>query len=253
MVRVVEGKIVDRIRKLLALSQSSNQHEAAAAAARAAELMTAHHLHAAMLADDETPAPIDAHEIETTGQAVSWRGSLASGIAYSFGCRMFWKPGYRDGKRFVRSMVVGRPADVDGVRYMYLYLRNEVDRLAREAWDALPGFDRQSSSARSWKNAFRLGAAVTIARRLREARDQALQAARTAGDDRTSRALVRVERDTDAVEQFMAQLGTRKKAPPTVSAPSGLGAGMAAARDLDIGSDHRRLGRPVARLAGRSR
>jgi hypothetical protein len=252
MVRAVEAKIVDRIRKLLALSRSSNEHEAAAAAARAAELMAAHQLEAAMLAEDEQPS-IDAHEIETTGQAVSWRGALASGIAYSFGCCMFWRPRREGGKLSVQLMVVGRSGDVDGVRYMYLYLSREVDRLANRAWNQRHEHARQLESARSWKNAFRLGAAATIARRLRAARDQALQAARAAGHEPTAHALVRIERDTEAVEQFMAQLGTRKKAPPTVSAPNALGAGMVAAGSVDLGSDHRRLGRPVARLTGRSR
>lgn len=252
MVRAVEAKIVDRIRKLLALSRSSNEHEAAAAAARAAELMAAHQLEAATLAEDEPPPPVEAHEIETRGQAVSWRGALASGVAYSFGCRMFWRPRREGGKLSVQLMVVGRSGDVDGVRYMYLYLSREVDRLANRAWNGRHEHARQLESARSWKNAFRLGAAVIIARRLREARDHAMNAARTAGDDQTARALVRVERDTDAVEQFMARLGTRKKPAPMVSAPNALGAGMAAAGSVDLGSDHRRLGRPVARLVGRS-
>lgn len=252
----MEDKIVERIRKLLALSQSANEHEAAAAAARAAELMAAHQLHAATLTQ-AAPDPIGAHEIDRGGHAVSWRGILANGIAQSFGCRMYWKQGRQDGARYARTMVVGRAGDVDGVRYMYLYLSSEIERLAADAWTALPDRDRMCARPRSWKNAFRLGAATTIAGRLREARVQALQAARArataTGDDQAAHALVRVERDAAELEQFMARLGVRRKAAPTISAPGALGAGIAAARDVDLGTDHRRLARPMRRLTHGSR
>ena len=44
-----KDKMVDRVRKLLSLANSANEHEAAAAAAQAADLMVQFEIEAAML------------------------------------------------------------------------------------------------------------------------------------------------------------------------------------------------------------
>ncbi|MCL6753140.1 DUF2786 domain-containing protein [Nostoc sp. CCCryo 231-06] len=51
-------KIADKIRKLFALSQSPNEREASAAAAKAQEMLTRHNLSIASL-QDWTPRPLE--------------------------------------------------------------------------------------------------------------------------------------------------------------------------------------------------
>lgn len=247
---MVNEKIADRLRKLLALSQSSNQHEAAIAAARAAELMAEHQIEAAMLAEAERE-PIDQEVLETFGTRVTWKGMLANGISYSFGCRVYWSRGIDEGKRWTRLMIVGRKADADAARYTFHYLCNEVNRLATSAWDARHSDKTLFHTAREWKNGFRVGAASTIAQRLRQARDESLARARGRQDDeapRVAAALLRLERDEAELDAFMARLGLRHSRSRITASGSGMCAGTAAGHSVDIGADRNRLGRPVARL-----
>jgi hypothetical protein len=237
-------KVVDRLRKLLALTRSSNQHEAAAAAARAAELMAEHQVHTAMLEQAER-APVDEQCIDENGRAVNWKGILASGIAYSFGCAMFWRSDYDTGHRRSRIMIVGRPDDVAAVRYTYAYLCNELDRLADVEWRENTLF---THGARRFKNAFRVGAARTIAGRLHETRDQTLAKRHLQADPATERALISIARDRAELDAFLARLNLRTRSAPVVSSGFGLQAGIAAGRHVDLSRDHVRLGRPARRL-----
>ena len=246
---MTDKKIADRIRKLLALSHSSNQNEAATAAARAAELMAEHRIHAAML-DETEHEPVEARSLDTAGRVVTWKGALARGIAHSFGCRTYWSRDFFDIKVRTHIMVVGRDGDVDAVRYTYLYLCNEIDRLAADGWRELPEIYARCDTPRRWKNAFRVGAATAIARRLVEARDQSFARARapsTATDAKLA-ALVRIERDEAEVDAFMATLRLRRASARRVSSASGLSAGSTAGRSVDIGTDHEQLVRPAAQL-----
>ena len=52
-------KLLDRIKRLLRLAESSNVHEAASAAARAQELMSRHRIEAASLEADSTAGIVD--------------------------------------------------------------------------------------------------------------------------------------------------------------------------------------------------
>src|SRR5215471_21045969 len=90
--------VIDKIKKLLALSESSNPHEAANAAARAAELMFEHKIQSADLeiaGGGKRPAEA---VIETTLHGGKWRefwkGQLADSLARSMGCRVYWHGGH---------------------------------------------------------------------------------------------------------------------------------------------------------------
>lgn len=94
------SKIIDRIRKLLALTQSTNEHEAAAAGAKAAQLMREHEIGEAMLRiSDETATaePIIEGGIDGTevlGKQVAWKLFIAMGAAVAFGVQT-WRHGGR--------------------------------------------------------------------------------------------------------------------------------------------------------------
>src|SRR4051812_14047841 len=95
----VNAPIIDRIRKLLSLAQSKNEHEAAAAAAKAAELMRKHEIDQAVLAAT-APGETPPEEIvtdgigEKRGKSVSWRVLIGQGVAAATGCRQ-WSAGGR--------------------------------------------------------------------------------------------------------------------------------------------------------------
>jgi hypothetical protein len=66
--------------------------------------------------------------------------------------------------------IFGRPSDAAKVRYLFAYVKREIERLCKQA------ADERGAPGRTWSNNFKLGAAHEIGRRLREA-DQAARSA----------------------------------------------------------------------------
>lgn len=79
-----KSKIFDKIKKCLALSKSSNQHEAQAALRQAQKLMEAHNIsESALLASSVGRTYTKAQAKAKPNQ---WEGNLAAVVAKSFGC-----------------------------------------------------------------------------------------------------------------------------------------------------------------------
>lgn len=164
---MTKTEAMDKVRKLLALANSANEHEAANAAARAAQIMERHRLDAAMLADAEQ-RQIEEDEAYERNQDIPaarahvrmppWYWSIAWSVAKANRCmpRSYDSAG---SKRRVTFM--GRPSDARAAVYMLDAIANEVDRLGREYVSRL---DR--GAPRSAGKSFRLGAARTISQRL---------------------------------------------------------------------------------------
>lgn len=218
-------KIIDRIQKLLRLSKSSNEHEAALAASNAAALMAEHQISDAQLRVDDPTAPNEAigdTVVERRGTRIAWRGRIAHGVAASMGCKMYW----RDGGNV---SIIGKPSHVAAVTYTYQYLCCEIDRIADEAWEQHQYEARET--VRVWKNAFRLGAASVIHSRLHA--DIGREAAKPAG--RESQAMVLVRQDVQAVMAYAANLHLRAGRPAKVSSRDGYDHGQEAGRSVVLG------------------
>ena len=87
-------KVLSRVRKLLALAESPNVHEAASAAARAQELISQHRLEAVLEAEDaaatqDAADPIGQETLETSKRLRRWKTVLAGGLARANGCIAF--------------------------------------------------------------------------------------------------------------------------------------------------------------------
>lgn len=233
--------IIDRIKKLLALSNSTNEHEAANAAALAAELMLQHKIDQADLAvEDEAQEEVAAWRVGSDKTNVGWKGVMLVGLFYAFGC---W--GSKSAQRGWR--VIGRKSDVDTVRYLFDYLVNEVNRLADEGWERhqYETYD----SIRRWKNAFRVGAAGVIQRRLKEQHQQTMKAAEEAG--KTS-ALVYIGKQEEQVALACRQRGIKfQKTGRDVSGSShdGYARGREAGKDVVLGGGRGQLAAGRKQLA----
>ncbi len=84
----VDPKILGKIKKCLALSQSDNPHEAAAAMRQARSLMAAHgvtaeHITMAEIGEARTKSRTMARD-----KPALWEGALASTVAAAFGCKL---------------------------------------------------------------------------------------------------------------------------------------------------------------------
>jgi len=230
-------KVMDRIAKLLRLSKSTNEHEAANAAALAAELMIAHQISEAQIAsatDAEAADPLHVVNAFESKSKVGWRSRILHGLCYAFG--VFGVTDRRE-RGAVRLMVSGRKSAVDTVLYMFDYLCAETDRLAEDCY-----VTRGSGTPRTWKHAFRLGCAGVISSRLQAQKNEQVAQARSAG-----LSLVRVDQSVDAgkAHALAALQIDRVKTSRGSSAYSnrdGYAAGREAGRDVRLGRNGNALG-----------
>lgn len=264
-------KIIDRVRKLLELANSTNEHEAATAAARAAELMIEHEISEAQIAaaneveGSTTVKPVRDVEIARDGRTVEWHRVLVSGLAFAFNCRHYY---YRaqHGNVDARYHVVGTEDSINAIRMMYAILVREVDQLARRAYmeEVAECEDSgiEAPSARAWKSAFRTGCARTIAQRLHAQRAASMQRAkddaqratsmqRAADDASKSQALAVINRQREAVDAFVTERVGRLRVGAGSSAGrssrSGYSAGAHAGRSVHLGGGAR-LGKGKSQL-----
>jgi hypothetical protein len=160
------NRIVDRVKKLLALSTSANPHEAALAAAKAQEILFRHNLSMAMveaeLADGKTSDYVK--DRFDSGGWMDWRRRLLAAVARNNFCRGVSYQGTRD------VGIVGEPHNVIVVKHLYSFLVAELIRLADLEANAQP--ELPADDARAWKRSFYQGAVRTIAQRLAEQRQR---------------------------------------------------------------------------------
>lgn len=170
-------KILDRIKKLLALAQGKGgtANEVAVAAALAAQLMQAHKLTEADIPTDETDGS-DMVDLPAGADFLdSWKFVLVTCVARSFMCEAV---GLRAaGRRKVR--VVGRREDVEVTLEVYGHLVGEVERLTTayegdeiewgDMWNRMFGeIDRRTEIFPERRDAYRDGLVAGIATKLRE-------------------------------------------------------------------------------------
>ncbi len=88
---MADNKILDKIKKCLALATSANEHEAAAALRQAQKLMEAHDISH----DDVLAAGASEHETKAGAAArpAQWECNLANRIAAAFGCELVFLSG----------------------------------------------------------------------------------------------------------------------------------------------------------------
>lgn len=176
------GAVLERITKLLALSTSSNEHEAASAAAKAQQLMFRHNLSLAQLQagrlhdrDEYTERVVE------LGALHSWRRALIHVLAEHNFCKALAFVGTP------RVAIIGEPHNIALVEQLYAYLLRELLRLADTGWHQAKR--RARDTARQWKHGFQHGAVEVIAERLAEQREE------DAAATEASRALVLLKDD----------------------------------------------------------
>jgi hypothetical protein len=123
-------RIIDKIRKCLALSKSSNPHEAAAALRQAQALMRLHGI------DEQTLELADVQEAcqaVASEQIPTWDGRLATMVGEAFGCRTLlssWKVGPRAKESSWVFIGVGAAAEVARYAYEVLVRQCRAQRAA---------------------------------------------------------------------------------------------------------------------------
>jgi hypothetical protein len=217
-------RIIDKIRKLLALAGNNpSVEEAAAAFARAQDLATRHRIELASVeigAEEDTELVQERVKASTGKRVMGWKKTLAWSMQ-SMGVYVLFYQG--DGQ----FSFAGTKADVDTARYMFSAICAEIERLAK---------DQAYGGGRAYVNAFKLGAAREVCRRLDYQHAATMREARQAGTSET--ALARVA-DSHAVAKRWVKddLGVRTSAAaaPRCSSWTGLDHGRRAGATIDLG------------------
>ena len=152
--------VIEKIQKLLALSQSSNEHEAALALAQAELLLERHRLEMTeieMMGGERESIVQDEEAIFDTLEPLSgWESRLANGIAMIHGSVVI-----RIGESTLK--VIGRESDILFIKYFINYITIELFRISAGSC---------SGKGKKYKDSWFLGAVDTIIYRLKEAKEE---------------------------------------------------------------------------------
>ena len=151
------NKIEKKIKKLLGLAGSSNEHEAAAAAARAHKLALEHGLSLCQIEDDsESESDVISEAFYESGRMASWKGKLAYAVAGVFNCSLFIQ-------RHIGSHsslnLVGTQHDIASAKVTIEYLFEVVERLTKQ---------NAYGQGSAISNGYRHGLIARLVRRLKE-------------------------------------------------------------------------------------
>jgi len=158
--------IIEKIRKLLALANSCNEHEAALAASHAQRLLSEHNLAMADIESEQKPQSADKVEATVSKTLPKWVRYLSAGVCTAFDCQAIHHPALG------KMTFIGVGADVQVAAYTFVYLDKTVRKLCssyikHHVNDGTPNRQRELM-----RQSYYLGAVSTITGRLREQKVQ---------------------------------------------------------------------------------
>ena len=252
-------KILDKIRNLISLSNSSNEHEAANAAAHAARLMAKHGIDSIEHVNAAHDPVSDNHdlyvEIGRGKHLVTWKWNLAWVVAISAQCKPY-KLHRQYGDQIIATLIafIGRRSDSEICCVLYEYLIDELRRFhgIRQPpigkliqqyvpGRAAPAVDREFQ--RKWSRDFYSGVISVLHDRMNQAREEVMETA-------SSTALVLLGKLNVQIDDLATEMGLQyvKSRAPDVRSEHGWTAGVMAGREIDLDPDTDPLALPVTGL-----
>ncbi len=234
------GRLLDRVRKLLAKAEAEGvtPAEAQALTTKAAELMAKYGIDRALLAArrPETDRPDD-RVVEICNPWARVQAHLLCGLAAALRCQCILLPS-RAGQRV---HVFGFTSDIERTDVLYTSVLVQM-------WHGLVAAEVPGAvnRVRAWRRSWLLGFATAVIARVRAAEVRAERAAQAPGGASPGTALVLADRALVIREQVARAYPMTRTARVTYSG-TGYGAGYAQGRRADIGSG-RVAGRPAREL-----
>jgi len=172
--------IVFKIKKLMALSKSSNENEAASAAAKAQELLLKYNVELSQVENvslDREDTRLVSEFKELFGlNVIQWKRDLAFSVAKANMCK-----GVSSGRGMY---FLGKKHNIEIVEFLYETIVRDLERIAEEKWKQILALrDMQSQfpqlnlftdyslmhvHGKTWKASFYVGAVKTVKERLEE-------------------------------------------------------------------------------------
>lgn len=242
-------KIIDKIKKLLALAtNNSSVEEAASAMAAAQRLMSEYQIEHAMLEDTDESGPKEAvaHDVlyDDGGKRLPWwRWIVANALCKANECKAYVvRPGVLG--------YIGRASDAQTVRYMFTYITAEIDRLCQDASKAADVSARGKGFAKTWNNSFRVGAALEVGNRLVATQKEVFKEAEEAGKGDALAIIQEHALSLDVYAKKVLHLHSGGTVQANVNRDA-RDAGRAAGRSIQLGKGTARLGGPSPMLKGK--
>lgn len=157
-----KSPVIEKIKKLLSLANSSNEHEAALAAAHAQRLLAEHNLGMADIDASHKPDTADRIEMEAAKNLPKWVRYLSSGVCSAFDCQAIHHPA--NGK----LTFIGVGADAQVAAYTFTFLLRTIKRLCSTYMKQHAGLPMTARNRELMRQSYYLGAVSTITARLGE-------------------------------------------------------------------------------------
>jgi len=121
------SKLLDKIQKLLNLSTSSNANEAAAALAKASEIMAEHNLTQSSLLRHQI-GTIEIKSTQSISKAKDWEANLFAIIGNAFGCKTTFRHGNSKNKKdyWARYNYIGPKMNLPLAEYTVTFLQRQL-------------------------------------------------------------------------------------------------------------------------------
>lgn len=163
-------KLHDKIRKILALTQSGNESEAQMAAAKLQSLLDEHNLSMADLEQKGQDSPGIRQESHDLGKAAfKWKLDLAEGISEFYYCASIVN-------RYSKQVAfVGRPDNVESLKMLYGWVIEQIKEIAKLERRVHFYSTGQHIDPLRWQVAFGEGAVERLIDRLREMKSRQLE------------------------------------------------------------------------------
>lgn len=203
----MDAKLIEKLRKVQALTSSPDEGEAAAAANMLRRLLVEHNLEISDLeARGEAARPgVEERERDEGAALFRWKRDLASGLAPHYFCA----PLVRDlGGNRGSLTFVGRPDNVDALLMLYGWLVDQVKEIARKERRAHQERTGEHVDPLRWQLHFGLGAVQRLVDRVEE------RARRQAEESAKCTALV-VSHATEVSDYLEKEYGFRADGQPT--------------------------------------
>jgi hypothetical protein len=160
----MKAAVIEKVKKLLALANSSNEHEAALAASHAQRLLAEHNLAMGDIQASERPDRADRLEMAVAKKLPKWLRVLIAGIGIAFDCRFVH---YATTGKLV---FIGVGADVEVAVYTFSYLEKTLRRLCTAYMKEHVSMDLPERDRELMRQSYYVGAAMAINRTLTEQR-----------------------------------------------------------------------------------
>lgn len=158
--------VIEKIKKLLALANSCNEHEAALAASHAQRLLSEHNLAMADIESARKPEKADRVETSVSKTLPKWLRHLSAGISSAFDCQAIHHPAIG------KISFIGVGADVQVAAYTFTCLDRTVRKLCANYMKHNVVSTMANRHRELMRQSYYLGAVSTITNRLREQKAQ---------------------------------------------------------------------------------